>query len=124
MSPHVPTMVRVCINLLPKTQIWGIAFALFIPYNVATTAKPTKTREIDKIWQNSLPLMTYAVFTNHKGVNEMNEDLKELLTLLLSFGDPNKMVKAAAPIIFDCHQQDGLRPKQNACVPAEAPQTP
>ena len=68
--------------------------------------------------------MTYAVFTNHKGVNEMNEDLKELLTLLLSFGDPNKMVKAAAPIIFDARPQDGLHPKQNACVLAEAPQTP
>lgn len=36
----------------------------------------------------------------------MNEDLKELLTLLLSFADPNKAVQVAASIIFDAQQDE------------------
>ena len=50
----------------------------------------------------------------------MNEDLKELLTLLLGCDNPNAAVPVAASIIF-AQSQDELRQGQTAAVPQVNP---
>ena len=51
----------------------------------------------------------------------MNENLKELLTMLIESANPNTAVITAAQIIFDCQAQYGLQKEQTADVPPVNP---
>ena len=47
----------------------------------------------------------------------MNENLKELLTMLIESASPNTAVATAAQIIFDCRLQDELQKEQSVAYP-------